>query len=85
MRVWTKHQLEQFNAACHEQSKKARMMCNKLDCFAVYYGYAEYGKNNKVRRYELFLRPLNKKSHEQLDAETRSNFPERALFVIFER
>ncbi len=85
MRVKAKHQLEQFNVACHGQSKKARIMCDKLGCFAVYYGFADYGKNNLVRRYELFLRPLDKKHYEQLDAETRVNFPDRALFVAFER
>jgi len=81
----TKRQLEQFNAACHEQRKKARMMCDKLGCFAVYYGYVDYGKNNMASQYELFLRPLDKKHYEQLDTETRTNFPDRALFVVFER
>ena len=85
MQVRTNRQLEQFNVACHKQSKKARIICDKLGCFAVYYGYADYGKNNMVSQYELFLKPLDKKQHEQLDVDTRIDFPDRALFVVFER
>jgi hypothetical protein len=89
MRVWTKHQLKKFNVACHEQKKKARIMCDKLGCFAVYYGYADYEngvlRNNLVSQYELFLRPLDKTQCDQLEAETRIEYPDRALFVVFER
>ena len=85
MRVWLKHQLKKFNAECHEQREKARIMCDELGCYAVYYGYVDYGKDNEVRRYEFCLTPLDKKQLEQLEAETRKDFQNRALFVVFER
>ena len=85
MRVWTKYQLEQFHVSCHEQKKRARIMCDKLGCFAVYYGFTDYGKNNLIRRYELFLRPLDKTHCDQIEAETRIKYPDRALLMVFER
>ena len=84
MYVWLKHQRKQFNIACQEHKKKARIMCDKLGCCAVYYGYADYSKSN-LRHYELFLKPLDEKQYNQLDTETRKKFPNRALFFVFER
>ena len=81
----TKHQREKFRGKLREQHENARMLCDKTDCFAVLYGYADYGKNNLLKRYELCLTPLDKERYDRLDAETRKNFPNRALFVIFER
>ncbi len=85
MRVFIKYQRKYFNISCHKQGKKARIMCEKLGCFAVYYGYADYDKNNLLIRYKLFLRPMDKEQQKRLDVETRTNYPNRALFVVFER
>jgi len=85
MIIHTKQQRADFNKACHEQREKARAMCDKTGYYAVFYGFADYGEDNLAKQYELFIKPLDKGQYEQLDAETRANFPDRALFVVFER
>lgn len=79
----TSKQRQFFRQALRCQRERARILCKDSGCHAVYYCYADYLKNNLVKEYDLFLRPLSMEQLRVLEIETVSKYPNRALFVVW--